>query len=133
MPILCIGLEMWILHQIVIFQNSFPIFIIFSVTWWFSNILLYWNLMTVKVLKNQIAEICSFTFLSEFYLNIIVTWSLWLCTLLIWNMTVSLYDIEFVFFILIVLTASYLRKISKTSHHSISETSSCIWIFHFIS
>ena len=128
MPVLCIGLEMWILHQIVIFQNSFPIFIIFSVTWWFSYILLNRNLMAIKVLKYQIAEICSFTFLSKFDLNVIVAGTLWLSTLLIRNVAISLNDIEFIFF---TLSASYLRKICKPSHQSVCETTSCIWTFHF--
>lgn len=130
-PVLSISLEVRILHQIVIFQNSFPIFFIFSISRWFSNILLYRNLMAVKVLKYQIAEICSFTFFSKFYLDIIVAWSLWLRALLVWNVTISLNYIEFVFFVLIILAASYLWKICESTHQPVHETSSCIWTFHF--
>jgi hypothetical protein len=116
MPVLCISLKMRILHQIIVFQNRFPIFIVFSVSRWFTNVLLNCNLMTIKVLKYQIAEICSFTIFSEFYFNVIVAWPLWFSTLLIWNVAISLNDIEFVFFTLIILATSNLWKTSKTSH-----------------
>jgi len=116
MPILCVSLKMRILHQIVVLQNSFPIFIIFSVSRWFAYILLNCYLMAVKVLKYQIAEICSFTIFSEFYFNIIVAWSLRFSALLIWNVAISLNDVEFVFFTLIILATSYLWKTCQTSH-----------------
>ena len=61
---------MRIFHQGIVFEDSFPIFIVLSIIRVFSCELFNGDLMAVKVLKNEIAEVSSFCFLSELNVDV---------------------------------------------------------------
>ena len=66
---------MGIFHQRIVFEDGFPVFLILAITSIFTGKLLDRNLMTVKVLKNEIAEVSSFSILAELTINIGLTGS----------------------------------------------------------
>ena len=98
MPVLGVRLEMSILHECIIFQNSLPVFVIFHVLWRLLGKLLDRDLMTVVVLENQVAEeSCLLVFL-ELNFNVRLARALLLCRLLVRHRAVGLNNGELVVF-----------------------------------
>ena len=98
MPILSICLEMRIHHQSIIFQNWFPILLIFLIGCRFAKELFYCYLMTIEILEYQIAEVWSFIFFSKFNINIRLARSLRFGRYFGRYLTISLNNIEFLIF-----------------------------------
>lgn len=96
MPILSIGLEVGILHQRVIFQDGFPVLLVFPVVGVLAHELLDGNLVAVKVLENEVVEVASFVVLFELNVDVGLAWSRRLGINFIRNMVVALDDSEFV-------------------------------------
>ena len=65
---------MRILHQCIVLEDSFPIFVVFSIIRVFTCELLNGDLMAVKVLKNEIVEVSGLIVLSELNINVGETW-----------------------------------------------------------
>lgn len=75
----------------------------FAVRWVLPSKLLDGDLMTVKVLENQVVEVRCLILFSELNLDVGLAWSLRLRTLLIRNVTIGLNDVE-----LLVISCSQL-------------------------
>lgn len=90
MPVLSVTFEMGVLHQVVVFKDCFPIFVVFAVVWIFTHELLYCDLMTVEILENEIVEISGFEIFSKLNVNIRLTWSLRFSCIFPRNQAVSL-------------------------------------------
>ena len=106
-PILSISFEMRIFHQSIVFKDSFPIFVVLSIIRILSCELLDADLVAVKVLKNEIAEVSGLCFLSKLNIDVGKTRSRGLGCCLAWNVTVGLHDREFIFIRRARLDASY--------------------------
>ena len=66
---------MRVLHQGVVFENGFPIFLISAIGGIFTCELFDVDLVAVEVLKNQVAEIGSLNILAELNVNVGLTGS----------------------------------------------------------
>lgn len=57
MPVLSVGLEMWVLHETVVLKDCLPILFIFTIVGILSNKLLDCDLVAVVVLENEVVEV----------------------------------------------------------------------------
>lgn len=98
-PVLCIRFVVRVLHQSVIFEDSFPILIIFLIRWILASELFYRNLVTIVVLENQVAKIRGLIFFAEFDINISLTRSLRFGSDFAWNSAICHDYIELIVFL----------------------------------
>jgi len=83
---------MGILHQVVVFKDGLPVFVIFAVSWVLANKLLDCDLVAIIILEDEIIKVSSLKLLLELNVNVSLAWSLRFSTVLSRYVTISLND-----------------------------------------